>query len=258
LSTAVFKRFSPAAVYLIALFGFWLPADLPAQEEISRQLWGNILLGFPRTEKLYFEADFEPKVLLSPDNEWRNLDVIPLLEYYPLQWLDLTAEAVLGQTRQTDNLRTFELSPKLGMRFRIIGHLWKIMATGERIPIDRFNLSTLIRVERRILWYSGEKTTERSTRLRFRLETKIAINHAWISLDNTWYLFADAEKFWNIGRNVSEAFNSKFRIRIGPGYRLSYKQRFELLLIYDFARNTIEEDLSKDVIILDLRYKMFF
>ena len=229
-----------------------------AQESVARQLWGNVVLGFPQNRKLYLELDFEPKGQIFGEQQWGNLDTTPLVEYYPNRWVDVTAECVLGWTRQTNQLRTLEASPRVGLRLHILGSLWGYVFTGERVPLSRFSLSTFLRYEYRNLWYNQGLPAEHQSRVRVRLETRLAINNFTIRVDKTYYLFADAEKYFNIGEGVHEVFSSKFRLRIGPGYRASYRHRFEILFIYDFARNTVNDKASKDAMAIDLRYKLYF
>jgi len=248
----------PIIMKFIYILFFVFIAIVNAQEEVSQQIWGNIILGYPQSRNLYFELDFEPKTQLSGEQQWRNIDITPLIEYYPNSWIDITAETVIGNTKQSNNLNTFEVSPRIGIRFHLIQNFWFYAKTVERIPLKRLGLSTLIRYEYRSLWYFQEQQSEHQGRLRFRLESKFAINQNSLDKDKTFYIFADMEAYANIGKGITEAFSSKLRLRIGPAYRVSYSQRFELLFIYDLARNTIEEEASKDAFIVDFRYKLFF
>jgi hypothetical protein len=66
--------------------------------DLDTQLWGNLTFGWIRGDTLYYELDVEPKVLVSGDPKWRNVDVTPLVEYYPNAWIDLTGEMTVGST----------------------------------------------------------------------------------------------------------------------------------------------------------------
>jgi hypothetical protein len=95
------RRFGILAVCGLAIG----PAAAAAQTNL--QLWGNVTLDWVRSERLVYELDFEPKVLLDgPEGEpaWRNLDVTPNVEYSPKGWIDLVGEATIGSTKQTDDV----------------------------------------------------------------------------------------------------------------------------------------------------------
>jgi hypothetical protein len=72
-------------------------------------------------------------------------------------------------------------------------------------------------------------------------------------MPKTWYLFGDAEAFVNLGDPTAETFNSRWRVRIGPGYRLNRGWRFELLYMFEETRNTLEGDFERSNNVIDLR-----
>mgnify|MGYP000163906745 CR=1 FL=1 len=51
-------------------------------------------------------------------------DATGLVEYYPNYWVDLTGEVTLGSTSQTDDIRSNELTLRLGRLLRRphVGH----------------------------------------------------------------------------------------------------------------------------------------
>jgi hypothetical protein len=77
------------AVLLSTLIAF---AAWPALAQTNGQLWGNITLDWLRSQKLTFELDVEPKVLVAaPSTQpgWWNVDVTPNVEYALRPWLDV-------------------------------------------------------------------------------------------------------------------------------------------------------------------------
>jgi hypothetical protein len=235
-----------------------MPALVFSQESVSQQLWGNAVFGIPKDKHLYLEIDVEPKKQISGMDYWGNLDITPLIEYYPNSWIDLTGEITAGYTNQTSAVNTMEVTPRLGIRAHFFTNVWQYFKTSERVPLSRLTLATLLRLELRNFWYSNDQASEHETRLRLRLESKIAINHEKLAYDNTYYLFCDAEYYMPLSEKISERFASKFRFRIGPGYRLTYANRFEILLIYDFARDTLNEKADRDALAIDFRFKFYF
>ena len=65
----------------------------------ATQLWANLTLGKMTSRRWYLELDIEPKIQLTSGEEWRNLDLTPLIEFYPSAWLDLEAEIAVGATQ---------------------------------------------------------------------------------------------------------------------------------------------------------------
>ena len=230
---------------------------LQAESGVSEQVWGNLTLGTLHNDKVYVELDMEPKVQITGETEWRNIDATPLVEYYPDKWIDLTAEVVLGYTKDSESIKTYEISPRLGLRLHIFGNLRQFIPNDNIFYFERFNLSTLLRYEYRSLYYN-DKSEEHQSRLRLRIETKTSLNHKSYSQDNTYYIFADAEEYFNFGKEVKEVFSNKSRIRVGPGYNYNVKHRFELLMIYDYARDTYEDNARHDAVAVDFRYKIFY
>lgn len=80
-------RAAPLAVLVLAA----VPA---VAGDLETQAWANLTMGWNRSEKVYLELDLEPKVLVSGDPGWRNLDVTPAVEYYPSPWVDLRYRVV--------------------------------------------------------------------------------------------------------------------------------------------------------------------
>jgi hypothetical protein len=240
----------------LALFAVLATAQECAPADVSNQLWGNVVLGHPKSPRLYYELDLEPKFQVSGGEPWRNVDATPLVELYPHSLVDLTGEVTVGRTRQTEADRSWELTPRIGLRLHLFKRLWDEIDL-ERLPLSRLSLANLFRLELRNLWYSGDRVSSHEMRFRNRTELKVAINNDTLSVDRTLYLFADVEFFVPLGEDIPERFATKSRIRTGLGYRLSRKWRFEALYIRDFARETLDEEVDIEMNALDLRLKVF-
>ncbi len=232
------------------------PLNLTAAEDASGQLWANVTLCYPKTEKLYFELDFEPKVQFSGHQKWGNLDATPLVEYYPNKWIDLTGEATIGYTQQNNDMRSFEFTPRIGIRLHLFQNI-RDMLSLERLP-ERVSLANLTRIEYRTFSYFGDLEATHEWRLRNRLEFKLPLNHKSLSIKRTLYIMADVEAYIPLGDRVSESFASKTRVRGGLGFRGNYNWRLELLFIRDWARDTLEDKGSVAVNAIDLRLMVFF
>lgn len=232
------------------------PPQARAQDDsATTQIWANLTLGFPSgNRKWFFEVDFEPKVQVSGPEKWTGLTVNGLADFRPLRWLDLTADLSVDYTVQSNDLQTFSLVPRIGAALHIFSNIRETGFIGEKVK--RLGVATLLRLEYRNFWYYGsaaEQNYESSWRFRVRMDIRLGLNRADRSLPKTWYLFADAEAFVNLGQPIEETFNSRWRIRIGPGYRLNRGWRFEVLYLFEETRNTLEGDFERSVNAVDLR-----
>ncbi len=84
-----------------------------AHAQTNFQLWGNLVFDWVRSDRLAYEIDVEPKVLIAaPEGTpaWFNLDVTPNVEFSPKGWYDLVADTTVGTTRQTDDVTTTEVT----------------------------------------------------------------------------------------------------------------------------------------------------
>jgi hypothetical protein len=225
--------------------------------DLETQAWGNFTLGWIRSEKLYLELDLEPKVLVSGEPKWRNLDVTTTAEYYPNSWLDVVGEVTAGSTLQTDDLRTNELTLRAGARMYLLNNVRDKFHFGHT-PLSRVSLATLIRLEERNFWYSDDTDSQQSFRFRARVEFKAPINHADLTADRTYYVLADAEGYVPVGDEIDERYASKYRARLGLGYRINGGQRVDLLYIRDRVQDTIEDGPRDSLQAFDVRYRVVF
>lgn len=242
-----------------------LPKPVTAQDqnETSKQLWVNFVMGRPKTEKLYFELDIEGARQVSGGDPWKYLYGTGLVEFYPSRWIDLTGELTTGITQQSADLDSFEATARLGIRFHLISQIFNsplvTKIRPERMSGSRVNLALLSRVESRNFWYNGDVPSSDDLRWRNRIEFKFAINEPNFSTDGVWYLIADGEYFYYVGDDKPpERFASKHRIRLGLGYRHNYEWRFEVLGMRDEAKDTLEDEIAVDAYMLDLKFKWFF
>ena len=254
-------RSARRGLYWAALWalGFAIPgaAQSSGGDEVSTQLWGNVILDFPKGEHWLFETDFEPKTQVSGGEKWWNLDFTPLVEYYPARWIDLVGETAFGHTHQDDDVNTTEITPRVGFRLNLLSDLRERtgMLSG---PLARVRVATLVRFEYRNLWYNDGGDPEHEWRFRIRLEAKIGINHADFAQDKSLYGIFDAEGFIPLSSGVSERYASKVRARAGLGYRLRYQTRLELLYIRDWHRDAPGSPGQPSSNTLDARLKLFF
>ena len=236
------------------------PAVVQAQTDL--QLWGNVTLDWMKSDRLVYELDFEPKVLLErPEGEpgWSNLDITPNVEYSPNGWIDLVGEATVGYTKQTDDVNSVELSPRVGVRLHLLSRYTDaLIRKHEWSPKRRLVVRDLVRVESRNFFYGGAGSgSDSSWRFRNRLEFLLPLNKPKLTDDGAVYTLADWEWFVPLDE-PEERFASRQRIRTGLGYRRSAAWRYEVLYMWTRSRNTIEDGFSTSDNIIDVRVKRVF
>jgi hypothetical protein len=227
-----------------------------ADAQTDTQVWADMTLDWAKTHTLTLGLEIEPKVLVSKPADhpgWADLEITPSVEYAKGKWLDAIGELHFARTRQTDDQNSFEVSPRLGLRFHILSNI-RDELLKERQPRRRLVLRDLFRVEWRNLFYSDETPQSSTLRIRDRIELQYPINRMRVTDDGALYATADAEWFWTHTDPV-ERFANKERVRAGIGQRWSHTWRTELLMVWDRSRNSAEDGFTTDTIAVDVRVR---
>ena len=238
----------------IAVLLLLIPSASLAQTDT--QFWANFTFDWIKSHRVTSGVNAEPKVLVSApagDPGWATLDVTPSLEYSRGQWFDMVTEMLVGWTKQTDDLDSTELTPRIGFRLHLLSNLRQEIVK-ERRPKRRLVLRDLVRLEWRNLYYSTDKPDSSTVRLRNRFETLWPINQPRITDNGALYLAADWEWFIPVD-DPDERFANRQRVRAGIGYRRSSAWRFEARYVWNRSRNTIDEPFTSTDHAIDLTMK---
>ena len=167
----------------------------------------------------------------------------------------------MSRTRQTDGLNTFEVTPRVGLRFHLLSRGIRTVALLDRLrdrpPKRRLVVRDWVRVEQRNFFYNDGTPTSSTGRLRNRLEFQFPLNRASVTDDGSRTLLADWEWFV-LGTELEERFASHQRIRTGFALRHSYEWRTELVYMWNRSRNTTGEPFSTSDNIFSLTVKRTF
>ncbi len=227
-----------------------------ASAQTSTQLWTNFTFDWIKSHRVTVGVDLEPKLLIaapSDDPDWATLDLTPSLEYSRGEWFDTVGELLVGRTKQTDDLDSTEVTPRIGFRLHLLSNL-RHEIVKERRPKRRLVLRDLLRLEWRNLDYSTDKPDSSTLRVRNRVEALWPVNRPRITDDGASYLTADWEWFIPVD-DPAERFASRQRIRTGIGYRHSFAWRFEAMYVWNRSRNTVDEPFSTTDHAIDLTMK---
>lgn len=229
--------------WLIFVSVLSLPS-LNAFAQRDEQLWLEFQLSYPFANRYLLENTTAYQTLLNKDGKWRSISMSPTFEYNLFRKLDLLSEIPIGYTKQYEGISTFEITPMVGYRF--------FFSPGKRIDA-RFVWRYQVRAFREI----ETKNWEVSNRTRLRGEIFISINGPNLFTDKLWYTFLDYEEFIVIDQQVDERYANRRRGRIGLGYRLDYKNRFELSYTVQSTRDEINGDYYGIDNVIQFKYKMY-
>jgi hypothetical protein len=218
------------------------PHSLLAQND--EQLWLEFQLSYPFGGKYLLENTSAYQTLLTKENKWWSLSVTPTFEYSIFRRLDLLSEAAIGYTNQENDVSTWEVMPMVGGRFFITQN-------------KRVDTRLVWRYQLRYFYQIEAGDWDVSNRTRLRGEVLVSINGPDLFRNKLWYVLADYEEFIVLDQQLDERYANKRRARIGLGYRLSYKHRFELSYTRQSARNEIEGDFISNDNVIQFRYKMY-
>jgi Protein of unknown function (DUF2490) len=250
----------PRAIVVFSISALLVATPLAGQT--NRQVWGTLTFNWLKSSRLSYELELEPKVLVAaPEGEpiWASLDVTPNVEYALQPWFDLVGELATGYTEQSDETDSFELSPRVGVRFHLTTRDLPTLRPFKReaLPRHRIVLRDLVRVEWRNLFYTGDTPDDSVVRFRNRFELQVPLNRERVTDDGARYILADWEWFVPLD-DPEERFANRQRVRTGIGYRRNLKWRFEALYIWTRSRDTTDQDFRTSDNIVDLRVKLVF
>ncbi len=229
--------------FVIFLFPFFIIVQSQAQKD--EQLWLEFQTSYPFGGRYLLENVTAYQTLLNPENKWRSVSISPTFEMSLFRWLDLLSEVGFAYTLQKENSETFEISPMVGGRF--------FFSQGKKVD-TRF----VLRYQQRNFKDLESGDWSSSNRTRLRGEVFICINGPNLFADKLWFLLADYEEFVVFDQQLEERFANRRRARIGLGYRLSYKHRFEFGYTLQTSRNEIDDDFTGTDNVIQFKYKLFF
>ncbi len=215
-----------------------------AQTTSDAQLWLDAELNYTYKQKYLFQDELSYQTLIAGGNKWYSFNSTPAFEYNLNSHFDLISSVPLSYTMQDQKSSTFEIGTMLGTRIYFT-------------PARRPQIRAVIRVEER--WSHDLKLDEWNVanRVRIRGEFVYPINKKSYFEDKMWYLISDAEVFLSTTSDIDERFANRTRFRVGVGYRLSYKMRFEGFYVLQFSRNTLNDKFNSLDNIIRLRFKYY-
>jgi len=226
-------------IFIVSLFCF---QSVFAQRH--EQLWLDYQLDYPYANQYLLEANAGYQTVLTKEDKWRNLNVSGVFEYVWLPKLELVSELPVAYTLQKEGSNSIEISPILGARFHFTQN-------------KKIDTRLLVRYQQRSFYQIEDKDWDVSNRTRIKGEVWWSINGPNLFTDKLWYALFDYEEFIVLDKQLDERFANRRRARVGVGYRLNYKNRFEVIYTRQTSRNEIDDDFISNDNVIQLRYKMY-
>lgn len=208
------------------------------------QLWFDFQVSYPFANRYLIENTTSYQTVLSKNDKWGSFAIDPNFEYIISTRLDFLFEVPIAYTHQKEGTNSFEVSPMIGGRF----HITQNKRLDTRI-LWRYQVRSFRQVE--------AAEWETSNRTRLRGEIYFSINGPNLYTDKLWYAFGDYEEFFVLDQQVNERFANRRRARVGVGYRLSYKHRFDVSYTLQSSRDEIDGAFISTDNVIQLKYKLY-
>ena len=181
------------------------------------------------------------------DPRWRSIEVRLMPEKKLNSHFDLLGSLQFLDTKQYKELTSLEIRPTVGVRWHFL-------------PGKRIASGAMARIEFRNVYKNEAEVWTRTVRPRLRLFASMPLNEQSMSPDRVFYATSFVEFFFQNDDDIQERFSNRLWIRLGLGYKLNKKLKFELLYNRQDSKNTYGdnfEDLTKENIILfAVRHKL--
>lgn len=210
----------------------------------GQQLWLDYQVQYPFLNSYLFEVTTSYQTNLWSDSKWRNLTITPTFEWQWFTFIDFIATIPLVYTYQNENYNSFEANPSLGLRYYVTQN-------------KRVNSNIILKIEERMFRNLETKEWEFSNRARLKGEILVSLNKPNLFHDNLWWSILDYEEFFVTDQQLDERYANRRRARAGVGYRLNYRNRFELIYTLQSSRDEIHGDFSRLDNVIQFRYKMY-
>lgn len=231
------------AYWLFFLFANIMHSITLAQDNSSNQLWNEALINYSFANVYNLENNVSYRTnFTSP--KYRCLVYRPTLTRSFTQSIDGQVALRFSYVHENDTSKSLEIRPTIGGRIHLT-------------PNRRVLIRALIRFEQRNFKDLETKEWTQSARFRVRPELIIPLNKKSYFENNQWYALFDVEWFFVTDNDVDERFANRFRVRVGPGYRLNANWRFELLFMKQESKSKIGDDFYTSDSVLRARVKYY-
>ena len=218
---------------IFIFFQIIIPQLIHAQP--TEQIWLEYKpsYSFQKDYKLAMRGSFRTNL---QDPRWRTLELRLMPEKKLNKHFDVLVSLSFLETMQYEALSTTEIRPAVGGRFHFL-------------PGRRVSSGVLARVEFRNVYKQESEEWTYTTRPRLRIFASMPLTEKSMSPDHVLYATSYVEFFYQNDEDLQERYANRYWFRLGLGYKLNKKIKFELLYNRQDSKNTITDnydDFSKD------------
>ncbi|WP_417588314.1 DUF2490 domain-containing protein [Owenweeksia hongkongensis] len=240
----IFGKHSVLFSYLALALFLLLAKSSVAQDKISLITWADFNYTYNKSNKLGIGGDMGMRGIISKPN-WGLVYVRPTLKYHFTPFIQVSGALGLFQTFQSDPSDMFE------MRLAQEGK-------AEWPSFNNFYFIHRLRFEERFLFYNQADVVDNfdNQQQNFRFRYMLSVRSNYFKITNRaeyLYLIAGAEYFFPLGSNVDERFFNASRLSAGFGQELKLDWNYQVDLIWQRSRNTLEGNFTTDEFIIRLR-----
>jgi Protein of unknown function (DUF2490) len=212
----------------------------------SNQLWTDFTVNKPLANRFTFDCEVSYRTTLKNSEKWHSFSFIPKIEKAVGNHWDILFYLASINTLQQTSDNTWEIRPAVGARYRFS-------------LLRKLQVRLLARLEFRNQYTLETSIWSNDFRSRFRVEETYFLNGESYAENHLWYLLSDVEFLLTIDKEIQERFSNRMLLRLGLGYKLSDRWRFESFYTYQYAVNTINGEFSnEDEDIIRLRFRYYF
>lgn len=198
-------------------------------QDVTNQLWLEYRPTYTFTSKFKVDARFSFRDEFAETNwhtwEARLIPVLKLPKHF-----DVNLGVSFLETTQNVFLTTSEIRLAPGVRYKL--------------PWERIELGAWARIELRWVYNREPAEWTYTTRPRLRIFTNIPINAKSMKEEHFFYISSFFEFFYQNDEDLQERYAKRYWMRLGLGYKINQRFRFEALYNRQDSKNTINTDFE--------------
>jgi len=229
------------AVFMIAaVFAVLWSNSAKAQETIP-QIWADYHEHFYLSPDWEFYGDAGARYQWD-DPRWASVYARPSIRLHGLYRKPSELSGGLGvfYNYNEGNSNTLEIRPWLGLLIK-------------RPRIGPLTITNYVRLEERLFDTLDDSEWSHSTRLRYRIGTKIAISPD--TREQYYFIPVSFEWFWDVGKGIDDVFSDRFRLDVGVGHIFNYVWTAEFHVVLQEARESEDQRFSGENLIFRFQIK---
>jgi hypothetical protein len=213
-------------------------------QDVQAWLDGFVYKSFGK--KWEYEGNVGVNKLLQKQG-WGDIYLCNTFSWQGAWWYSAEGSLELHYTNDQQNADIVEVRPWLAQKFIFAQYV-------KALRVDKPYM--YMRLDQRFLFYPEQDTSDVKTRLRVRFGGRVLLNDTKLTA-GTFYIPFFFENFFNFNGEAIERYATRNRTVVGLGYMFNSKWRTEFDHYIQRSRNSIEGEIVKTDIMLQLKVLYF-